>query len=91
MELVGTSDRGIGVTGASNSGIDVKGTSNSLEVDKAAVQRVSNTIGVQGTANVIGVSGEAGSVGGGVGVYASRLAETCDVLTTVETVASFAA
>jgi hypothetical protein len=60
MELVGSSDSGVGVTGTSNSGVGVVGTSN---IRNGVIGKGSN--GVVGTGGNIGVVGDSTSGYGG--------------------------
>jgi len=69
MELIGSSDSGVGVTGTSNSGIGVRGTSNDVGVRGDGVPNGVGVIGggftgVAGRGDNVGVIGDGDNYGG---------------------------
>jgi hypothetical protein len=63
MELIGTSESGVGVGGASKSGIGVAGTAGTLGSTGIGVSGSGSDTGVVGSGNVVGVRGAGPTIG----------------------------
>src|SRR5262249_54126343 len=63
MELIGTSDSGVGVNGSSKSGIGVAGTAGTLGSTGIGVSGSGSDTGVLGSGNVVGVRGAGPTIG----------------------------
>jgi len=63
MELVGTSDSGVGVSGSSKTGIGVAGTAGTVGSTGIGVSGSGSDTGVVGSGNVVGVRGAGPTIG----------------------------
>jgi hypothetical protein len=63
VELVGTSDSGVGVNGSSNTGIGVAGSAGTLGSTGIGVSGSGSDTGVVGSGNVVGVRGAGPTIG----------------------------